>query len=378
MTRASRDRLIPLEDLQAIGDRYAPRVLRDFFANNGIDHLNSSGGGSLDWHVADGSTFEEIQIGHQLVGISVSSIALLKRILLISIICNFVFIWIGALGFAFFSPEIWLDLSDPIKIEEAIRDAVPSPMSSWFLVIAALIPLLLEIFACMQIITWKFFSFSKKIIYAGSSFLEHSSGILGLLAIVILAKSAPTITEFGFVIFFLEIFFFAIFIPIRTIFSLYRRSDFFDITNLHSWVKSAVAVLPPDLSASPESSGEMVELPESVFASVSSAPTGAQILKLAHASTVTNHSLLAQLLLHHHSSIPIQTELVLKNSTYGYFSCLSIQIISVPIKIFFLLDYGWNWVVLFSVICQCMAGLVRFITTIFPLSPKSVFTTNDV
>ena len=45
------------------------------------------------------------------------------------------------------------------------------------------------------------------------------------------------------------------------------------------------------------------------------------------------------------------------------------------IKIFFLLDYGFNWVVALSAIIGVVLAILRFLTSVFPLKPGDVFAT---
>jgi hypothetical protein len=44
----------------------------------------------------------------------------------------------------------------------------------------------------------------------------------------------------------------------------------------------------------------------------------------------------------------------------------------IPVKIFFNLDYGWNWVVAVSGLIGLFVGALNFLTTVFPLQPDNV------
>jgi hypothetical protein len=348
--------LIPLEDLQAIGERYAPRVLREYFSSNGFDSLTDEGDVAFDV-----SRYENVTIGYDLLEIDLENLKKLRRYLIVSCICFTLLLVVSVLIFIIQCPVT----DDPIDLPTVIGDSVPRGLCLYIGILGIFGSLYMEIFACMHYLTWKYLSKIRRFILFSLSFFGRTGSILDFMAFTVIVKSAPKMAQMGCLVFFIQIVIFGLILPIRALLSIIRPSDFSGRGN---------PCVPRDLiAATSPDEPPPVSLPPKILDAVTCRrPTDTGILKLVNFSSITGHYLVHHILIQSYSSIPMQTDSMVKSYTFGYFSCLSYQLMIIPVKIFFILDYGWNWVVAVSGLIGLFVGALNFLTTVFPLQPDNV------
>jgi hypothetical protein len=77
-------------------------------------------------------------------------------------------------------------------------------------------------------------------------------------------------------------------------------------------------------------------------------------------------------LLADHCTVPDQTDLILVNSAKSYGVLLGYTLLLMPIKVFFVYDYGMSPMVFGSIIVSSVAAILSCMLNVLPLNRKSV------
>lgn len=340
--------MIPLADLQDVGERYAPSVLREYFLYNGFN------GSSQPMTVNIASSDLEFPYRE----LRVSKLYFLKKIWLLNVPAFQISLIVAAILLG--SQPVDLD---PVTLQYSVENFLPKHPSLVVLTYGFLATVLGELIGCYSLTPSNKRSLNPplKLIFWLSGLINRSSIIFDLLAFVTIFKFSQVLTFVslplwlvGSVITFL--------VPLRTSVSLIRgRGGFFSIT---AWDGPQ----PVDLAA--DSSRDAI--PNSVAQAVTSGSNFSLLYMVVHACAIADWQLLYMQLLADHCTVPDQTDLILVNSAKSYGVLLGYTLLLMPIKVFFVYDYGMSPLVFGSIIVSSVAAILSCMLNVLPLNRKSV------
>ena len=310
--------LLPLEELQALGERYSPRVLRQFF------------------QAADSETTPEID---EIKEISNQKLNFIRKSILLNVPSLWVCSLAGALAFAG-QPE-WTGLQNPTTFESTIESIFPDPTCCILFIYAFLSSILGE---CISLFSLRCSHGSCSLfqlsLFTMASLLSRTAFIFDVISFVIIAKSAPELSVVGSPMWFMAVC--ILLLQVRTLLSLFQRK-YFCVVDTNP---------PPPLPARLLASGAP---DENNLVALNIPENHVLIASLTQACAVLDYSLLYYVLMKSFVPLPLQPDLFITASCKSHWSCLSHHLLLVPVKYFFLADYGWNFCVVFS-LCVSVAS----------------------
>ena len=351
---------VPLEELQEIGDRYSPRVLRSFLRSNGFVRRSDF------FHIGDDASLD----------ISVRPLEpakanLVSRLIMLTATPMILCAVFGSL--AFFSHEsTWDNVDDLTQQYAVVMAAAPGLVATILFTYGLVSSVAGEVIACIAVREKKISVFHTVFALIGGIF-SRLSILLDCAALVIVVKGSPSLALVGSPAWIGGLGLGLVFVPIRTFISLLRK-DFFEITSFSiTGSKAAVAV---SLAAPASPRHQHYRLSESLNGAVSTPENHLQIRRICHAAIVFDWNCLASILVKDFASIPLQTDLLLMSSVKAYFLSLSHQLLLLPVKVFFIYDVAPNVLVVASVAVTVVAVVLACVRNAVPLHSTS--TVDDI
>jgi len=331
------DVLLPLEQLQDIGERYSPRVLRQFFQST------------------DSASIEEDSIAVK--EISDEKLNFIRK----TFILNVPPLWIGCIAgsIVFASQSDWNGLQDPTTFEATIQSVFPNLTSTILLAYGLSASLIAEI-VCVLSCREKSSLFDIFFFFFGG-LLSRIAIVLDALSFVLILKAAPQLAfvaspvwVFGSLLFF--------YVQIRTLFTLIRK-DYFSVVNEERWFFNT-RIPPPAVSFFATNNDHQIDLSSSAV----SCPANHVLLRtVTQAASVFDFALLYSVLLKNFVPVSLQADLVITGSCKAHHCCLNHHLILVPLKYFFLADYGINAMVVLSILVSVLASVLSCVAHVVPV-----------
>ena len=328
------ERFFFLEDLQDLGDRYSPSVLGEFIATHGLSSTLRRHQRQIPATLSDYISLPDTEV------------VVLKRVLMLNLVNFSLSVFYSAFLFAM-SP-FWDSPVDPTTLGEWIGNAQPSGMCIAGVVYAILMSVLSEIYSCLKLITIRQFFSPSNMMLLTTSLISQTSTAADMMSLVILvraSKSLGYIASFALVI---QVVVFGISLPLKGLLHLRGKFD--------GGIEQYPRYTAPGH--------------ECFVRGVSVQKNSDCLRSLAVGSVVCNWRLLDELIRSKLGSVPMEWTLLLQTIVIGYFRCFSFQLIWIPLKIFFLLDYGVNNIVLVSVPLSVFTIFLVCLTNVFPF-PRS-------
>ena len=304
---------VPLQQLQDIGERYSPQVLRSFFLARPVIGQQIS-------------SFPEV--------FDLPSSNRIRNLLVWSQVVYLVSLFAGVLLY-------------------------PHIAGVSMLITGSSISILSEMISIYHLRKWSWIA----IIWTISGILNRLCQIFHFLSFISIASSVWQLALIGLAPFSACALW--ILLQIRTVVSLFRSNDYFRITN---WTKVSASE-PWSLAA--RSEADMV--PDAVLRASSCPPNHEEITKLAHAAIVFEFNGLYLTILKHFSPISIQTDLVLISSAKALGLMLGFQLLTVPVQVFYVYDVDQtDSVVLASMVLSIAAAMLSCILNVIPTHRRDI------
>ena len=353
-TRQDGDKFFFLEDLQDIGERYSWTVLGDFFASRGI-------GGTREQRPPNESS--RLDCLDDYVTVSESKIAFVEKLVIWNYLVFQLCLIVSVISFWFSS--CWSDprRTDPVRKSQWIEIAVPSSLVVYILVFSITLGLLGEIFACMQIIENKINLFSrwrkKNFMILASSVLAQISLVMDVMSALVFVRSGAGLLVFVSGSFFLiYMILMLLLVPLR----VFVFGSQFLAPGVGSTYCHRFAAIPWRCRSDSRNCTDV-----RITRVTDEDPDRAEILlNVSFACIAVNWRLLDSVIASHFGTL--QSMFIQQTIMTNYLSCFSYQLLQVPLKIFFLLDYGYNVIVMVSVPLSILSALIVCLTNVFPLS----------
>lgn len=321
MQSRPQDVLLPLEELQAIGERYSPHVLRQYFQSS----TGASAGG--------------IASPTQIEGISIEKLNVFRK----SLLLNVPSLWIGCLGgaLAFGAQPEWTGLTNPITYESTINSIHPNRLSAIFFLYGLLASVVGELI-CVYSLRNRCTVF--EIVFFGlGGLLNRVAYIFDAITFVVFVKAAPQLALVGAPMWFLGAC--LLLVQLRMYCALLRSNDHFSVVAEERWIHT---------SRVPTDAG-----PENPII----------LSKVTEACSVFDYNLLYSVLTKRCVPIFMQADLVVASSCKAHFSCLNYHLLLFPVKVFFLADYGNNVFVFLSIFFGIFSSLLNCVANTVSLTP---------
>lgn len=319
------DRLIPLEELQDIGERYSPRVLREYFHYNWFS-------GSPAYHIGE-HTYPEFSYEE----LPARKLRFVKSMMMFNIPTYWITIIFGSLLFA----------SDRCKL------GTPSIVVFGYGILASVVA---ECAAVLSL-TRNFSTLSKFHLF--SSILGKFTAILQTCSIITIFSNSSPLTLISSPIVLIGII--LVVIQIKEVSGLIARRII--------WGEIPT---PVDLVASRTRISQTNPIPETVRSAVASPSTFPQLHKIIRTASVCGWEGLYHVLLSSHCAVPDQSELILISSIKSYLTCLGFSLLLLPVKVFYIYDYEMSSIVVASIVLSVLHSFTTCLLNVIPQNPKSV------
>lgn len=331
------ERFFYLEDLQDLGDRYSPSVLGRFIASHGL--LLSTFRRQHRYSIlSDYTTLPD------------SAVEKLTNIFMMNAMNFSISVFVSIILFGFSSS--WDSPVDPTTLAMLIRNAQPS---GWCIAIAAnaiVFSVSSEVYSCVSAIAIREIFVVRKVLLLVTSVLSQISTVTDILSMVVMfhtAKSLLFIASFAVGI---QIVVFGILLPLKSIFDIRKKLD-----------------------------GRFDQYPrftapgnECDVRGIGVQSNSGCLRSLAFGCVVFNWRLLDDLIRSRLGSVPMEGALLLQTIVIEYFRCYSYQLIWIPLKVFFLLDYGFSNIVLVSITVSVLNIFLGCLTNVFPINSNIINT----
>ena len=346
---------IPLAELQDIGERFAPEVLRSFFISHGVGRRDSTPetGQELD-----------LEIPRE---ISSQRLKKIKRIMLVTVPAFLVCSIAAAIAFSAQS-ETWDNIHDPVLQFDTVACALPKTTASVLAIYAIASSVVGELVAS-YFTRFKGHWFVSTLGFF-SGLCSRSLFVATCLSIVILLKAAPKLSIIAIAPLFAGIGYLGILLPVRTLVAI-AFSDNFAITHspfslFHTVPASALQSV--NLAAVRSSSTIPADLER-----LAACPSNhLDLRRIAHASIVFDWKFLFSKLLKNFIPFSIQTDVLLAASVKSYFAILAYHLLMLPIYAFFLYDIGPNPVIAISGGLSVASAVLTFVIDVIPINRRTI------
>ena len=320
---------LPLEELQEMGDRYSPRVLREYFLHNGYGHVRRP---------VDDMVLPEIKL------LSLEELLRVRQLLVAGILSCQIGLVVGVVLFAFFSVEVWKRILDPVDQPSVVAAAAPGWFASTVLMAGLLASFWMEFSAAVKLAgVWEEMLLQKKkfirfFSLAVAAALGRVAVVVDVLALVIIGQTSGGLlfmgSSMGLLLLLLTVG-----VQFALVVGLIRNRG----------GGALPTPLLPGGGTSTTSNSDYLEIP----------PNHTLLSQVIRAAHLAHFRLLSAILMEQCCPLPLQAELVLGASVTSFASCLGIHLLLLPVKVFFLLDFGPNPIVWLS------AVLPLFLSTAF-------------
>lgn len=351
---------VPLEQLQDIGERYSPQVLREFFLTNGFSNRPP-----IERFLVDSSVL--VQLDPQPV--SLSTLRIIKRILLFTVPVYLVCALVGAIAFSGQS-NTWEEISDPTRTYDVLSTvAIPDQLAIIFLIYAIVSTIAAEVVTLILLRKGIKNNVFSIIVGFLSGIIARVSVVLELLAIVIILKAAPKLLIIAAAPYLILTI--SLLVQIRVLVSL-AVGDNFDIINSRNWLSFERASPVQIQSFTASNTPSETVIPESIIRAASCPTNHVSLLRVTHASIIFDYTALSTLLFRVYASVPLQTDLLLASNYKSLVLMLTYQLLLVPIKAFLLYDFGPSPIVIASVAAAVLNSMVTCVLNVVPNHKRSI------
>lgn len=348
-----REKFYYLEHLQDIGDRYSPKVFRDYFLTQTARRPAGPTPSTLS----------------QYINVSECELTKLHHFLQFNVINFILSVYIGAILFLFSTCWFTETAIDPVRSHERIANGLPNMISIVLVFYGFVISIVSETYLGRRFFN-KFDS--RSIFLTASSVFTQASFIIDLLAAVVLVRCADRlfvyVTSCALLI---QIVFIGLIVPLSGA-ALLTRTAFSTVT-----LVPAMAARRWEGGSEDDEDNVCVENQFLARATTLSSLNVEQLQRLAFMSVANRWRLFSYIICSRLGSVCMEFPLILQNDVLGYMNCFTYQMILIPLKIFFLLDYGFNSLVFVSVPLSFLSSLLVCITNVFPLPPIQVVTSRE-
>jgi len=346
---------VPLAELQDIGERYLPEVLRQFFISHGV------GMGQI----IDQSNFAiDLDIP---TDISSDRLKKIKRLMLVTVPAFLVCSIAGAVAFAS-QAGTWDLIDDPVFQYDTVVSATPSTVAAVLSIYAISSSLVSELIATYLASYTGHWCLSSLALLSG--IFSRTLFVGNCLSAILLLKAAPKLFFIGIAPFVVGIGYLGILLPIRTLVAL-AINDNFEITrNPLSMFKSvpSAALQPINLTAVRSTS----IIPSDLERAASCPSNHLEIRRITHACVVFDWNFLFSKLLKNFLPFSIQSGLVLAASVKSYFGMLGYQLLLVPIYVFFIYDVCPNPIVIAAAGLSLASALLTCAMNVIPNNRQTI------
>ena len=347
---------VPLQELQEIGDRYSPRVLRSFLRSNGFIRRTDF------FHIGD-----EVSVELSVKELPLRTISTIRRLMIFTATPMMICCLAGTLAFSS-QPHTWENVSDLTAQYDTVMAAMPDRVPTVLFVYAVVSSVIGELVASFALPTQERFT-GLALLGLIAGFATRLAAILDCIALVIIYKATPQLALIGSPAWAAGIGMGLILVPLRTLIALVRK-DHFEITNLSiSGTKPAPAV---SLAAPLSPRRQQYRISDEMARAVSSPPNHLGIRRVCHAALVFDWHYVSSLIVREFAPIPLQTDLLLMASTKAYFLTLGHQLLVLPVKAFFAYDVAPNFFVLASIAATTLSFVLTCTVNAVPLHKDSI------
>ena len=350
---------LPLEELQDIGERYSPHVLRAFFLSNGIASETNTGNNEIHF----GRVFS--------FPLSSEKLNRVKRIMILTVPAYLVCTIAGALAFAS-QANTWDDITDMALQETVVEAALPSILGSVLGGYAVISSTIFELICAFLISGFRYRSIFHLIAWI-SGIASIALFVTNCYSLVVIAKAAPKLALIGLAPYLAGLGLISFALPVRTIIAL-SLSDNYELTSncFYSFFRRRTGRSVSTSLTAASRDGQETQLPPELDHAVNCPPNHALLRRVAHACVALDWNLLFAIFTKRYLPFSIQTDLILAASVKGYVSMLSYQLLLLPVYVFFLYDVGNNLLVYASLVLSLVAAASGFIINVVPIYRSSI------
>jgi len=344
-----------LEDLQDLGERYLPSVLNEFFTNRGFGQV--------------ARTRQQLAFLDEYIAPIESQLVLLKRLLFgyfITYNCLLIF---ATVTFWFSSCWNREDTIDPIHSKERIEAGLPSIATVLVVICTIVSGFVAEIYTCTGIVAnpKDIFSCKKNYLIMVSSLMSQTSAVMDVMSMVVLIRGSGShlLLFVSSSVFLVYVILMGVMVPLRILMNDPLTTT---ATSTLNGTTRFSAIGWPESSSRRQCERATNIDPNTNF-----------LLSISFGSVALNWRLLDALVRTRLGNILSESAFLLQSIVMGYLSCFSFQLIQIPLKVFFLLDYGYNEIVFYSIPFTLVGTLLVCLTNVFPLEqPHPRQLDNDV
>jgi hypothetical protein len=361
---------VPLAELQDIGERYAPTVLRSFFLSNQFRFPHSVRVNSI-------SDLEALIPGT----VETNALQKIQRTMILTVPAYILCLIAGAIAFAS-QADTWENIMDPVFQYRAVSQAIPSTTASVLMGYAVVSSVFSEFIACVQlpvprVLSWNFFIYLVGLL-SGTCSRALLAG--NALSLVLIMKATPKLALVGLAPFGIGLGFLGVFLLIRTLIAMIAR-DNFEIINDPWLVFTRInpsVLFPVALSAQQrfdEGESSPCPCPDSlgvIDRAANCPPNFLEIRRIVHAAIVFEWNMFYAIALKNIVPFAIQADLVLASSLRMFLGILGYQVPLLPIYVFFLYDVGPSPLVQTSLVLTIVASVFTCILYSFPVYKRTV------